>query len=213
MSLRHATTAASRCLVHSGGAPASADAGPHYCCVGCRIAAAVTQEKGEAGEARWTLVKLGFAGFFAMNVMMLTMFLWSTEVYGPTDKTQFSDAVTGIFRYLALAFAAPVLFLLGRPLIENAIDGLKHRVLSTDLLLVSGVIASYVYSAISVFRGSGHIYFEVGCAILLLVMFGRWLEATGRARANESLDALERLLPDQVPTLRNGAKLSSPARN
>jgi heavy metal translocating P-type ATPase len=191
-------------------ASASSETGPHFCCVGCRIAAAVTQEKGEAGEARWTLVKLGFAGFFAMNVMVFTMMLWSSDVYGPTDPTHFSETVTGIFRYLALAFAAPVLFLLGGPLLENAIDGLKHRVLSTDLLLLLGVVASYLYSAISVFRGAGHIYFEVGCVILLLVMAGRWLEASGRVRARDSLDALERLLPDRVRTLRDGCEVLVP---
>ena len=92
-----------------------------------------------------------------------------------------------------MAFAAPVLFLLGRPLLENAAEALKRRVLSTDLLLLCGVLASYLYSAISVFRGNGHIYFEVGCVILMLVMVGRWLEAAGRVRAGESLDALERL--------------------
>jgi len=192
---------------------AERDAGesePRYCCVGCRIAAAVTQEKGEAGAARWTLVKLGFAGFFAMNVMTFTMFLWSTDVYGPTEQTQFSETVTGIFRYLAMAFAAPVLFLLGRPLLENAAEALKRRVLSTDLLLLCGVLASYLYSAISVFRGTGHIYFEVGCVILILVMVGRWLEAAGRVRAGESLDALERLLPDRVRTLRDGQEVLVP---
>jgi heavy metal translocating P-type ATPase len=184
--------------------------GPRYCCVGCRVAAAVTQEKGDAGAARWTLVKLGFAGFFAMNVMMFTMVLWSEDVYGPTEHTRLSETLTGIFRYLAMAFAAPVLFLLGRPLLENAAEGLKRRVLSTDLLLLSGVVASYLYSAISVLRGHGHIYFEVGCVILILVMVGRWLEAAGRVRANESLDALERLLPDQVRTIRGGRELLIP---
>lgn len=195
---------------HAGAERDADESEPRYCCVGCRIAAAVTQEKGEAGAARWTLVKLGFAGFFAMNVMMFTMVLWSTDVYGPTERTQFSETVTGIFRYLAMAFAAPVLFLLGRPLLENAAEALKRRVLSTDLLLLCGVLASYLYSAISVFRGSGHIYFEVGCVILILVMVGRWLEAAGRVRAGESLDALERLLPDRVRAFRDGQEVLVP---
>jgi heavy metal translocating P-type ATPase len=183
---------------------------PRYCCVGCRIAAAVTQETGEAGAVRWTLVKLGFAGFFTMNVLMFTMMLWSSDVYGPTEQTRFSDTVTGLFRYLAMAFACPVLFLLGQPLLENAVDALKRRTLSTDLLLLTGVLASFGYSAISVFRGTGSVYFEVGCVILVLVMVGRWLETTGRIRAGQSLDALERLLPDQVRVVYNGNEVLVP---
>jgi heavy metal translocating P-type ATPase len=177
---------------------------PRYCCVGCRIAAAVTQEQGETGAVRWTLVKLGFAGFFTMNVLMFTMVLWSSDVYGATERTPFSDTLTGLFRYLAMTFACPVLFLLGQPLLVNALDALKRRTLSTDLLLLTGVLASYGYSAISVFRGTGPIYFEVGCVILVLVVVGRWLETAGRIRAGQSLDALERLLPDRVRVLRDG---------
>ena len=176
---------------------------PHYCCVGCRIAAAVTNETGEAGAIRWTLVKLGFAGFFAMNVMMFTMALWSSDVYGPQEQTEFSEIVTSLLRYLTMLFALPVLFLLGQPLVENAIEAAKRRTLSTDFLLLAGVLAAYGYSAISVFRGDGPIYFEVGCAILVLVMAGRWLEATGRMRATHALDALEHFLPRSARVLRN----------
>jgi heavy metal translocating P-type ATPase len=186
-----------------GGVEANAAADvPRYCCVGCRIAAAVTQEKGETGAVRGTLVKLGFAGFFTLNVLTITMLLgWSSE------HAPFSNTTTGLFRYLTMAFAAPVLFLLGQPLLENAVDALKRRTLSTDLLLLTGVLASYGYSAISVFRGTGPIYFEVGCIVLVLVMVGRGLESAGRIRAGQSLDALERLLPDRVRVLRDGREV------
>ncbi len=34
--------------------------------------------------------------------------------------------------------------------------------------------------------------------ILVMTTLGRWLEATGKLKANAALDALTRLLPDQV---------------
>jgi heavy metal translocating P-type ATPase len=52
-----------------------------------------------------------------------------------------------------------------------------------------------------VLRDEGPVYFEVGCVVLVLVTLGRWLEATGRARATQALENLERLLPEQVRVL------------
>jgi cation transport ATPase len=75
---------------------------------------------------------------------------------------------------------------------------LRRGSLSIDLLLVCGVAAAYVYSAVSVMRDAGPIYFEVGCVILVLVNLGRWLEATGKLHAGAALDELQKLLPEQV---------------
>ncbi|MGE3316190.1 MAG: hypothetical protein AB7O26_13825, partial [Planctomycetaceae bacterium] len=136
-------------------------AGPSYCCVGCRIAAQVTREKGEEGAVRWMLAKLGLSIFFTMNVLVFSMALWSDDFYTvDTDRT--TVVLTELFRYLSMLFAIPVLFLLGEPLLQNAREGFKRGVYSTDLLLLTGIVAAFLYSAISVFRGEGHVYFEVG---------------------------------------------------
>ena len=183
--------------------------GPRYCCVGCRVAAAVTQEKGDAGAARWTLVKLGFAGFFAMNVMMFTMVLWSEDVATARRSTRgFRKLSQGFFatwRWRLRRGPVPA----GRPLLENAAEGLKRRVLSTDLLLLSGVVASYLYSAISVLRGHGHIYFEVGCVIH--PGDGGPLAGSGRPRASERITGcVGTPAADQVRTIRGGRELLIP---
>lgn len=171
-----------------------ADATPRYCCFGCRFAQAVTHTTSETGEPAWTLARLGFAIFFTMNVMVFTMALWTQDVYADGGMPHLAS----LFRYLCLFFALPVLWLLGGPLLENAWADLRSGVLSTDLLLLLGVVASYVYSALVVFRDSGRVYFEVGCMVLVLVTLGRWLEASARLRTSESLRKLRTLLPDRV---------------
>ncbi len=108
------------------------------------------------------------------------------------------------FRYLCLLLSLPVLWLLGRPLAASAWQNLRHGGPTTDLLMVLGVAAAMIYSAISVFRGSGHVYFEVGCVVLVMVTVGRWLDATGKVQTTAALDALEKLLPDQVRVVRAG---------
>jgi heavy metal translocating P-type ATPase len=89
----------------------------------------------------------------------------------------------------------PVLWLLGVPLVDSALANRRRDAAAADLLIALGVAAAYVFSMISVWRGAGHVYFEVGCMVLVMVTLGRWLEATGKLRAMQAIDALEKLLP------------------
>jgi heavy metal translocating P-type ATPase len=180
---------------------------PAYCCFGCRLAAAISRESGDAGASRRTLARLGLAVFFTMNVMAFTMALWASDMYrSDGNASALSVALEGLFRYIVMIFAIPVLILLGRPILENALAGLWRGVFSTDLLLSAGVLAAFAYSAVSVFRGEGPIYFEVGCVVLAVVTLGRWIEATGKQRANDALDRLARLMPEQVRRVRDGSE-------
>jgi len=107
-----------------------------------------------------------------------------------------------LLRWLCLVFSAPVLLLLGKPLALDALDNIRRRVLSSDLLLLTGVAAAFTYSTWTVVRGEGSVYFETGCVILVFVTLGRWLAATGRLKTTEVLDGLQRLLPDTVRLIR-----------
>jgi len=192
-------------------APPSADS-PAYCCYGCRFAAAVTAAHGEEGETRWALARLGVAGFLSMNVMVFAMALWTQDFYDdPASLTgRLPHVLRGLFRWLSMLFALPVLFLLGGPLLADAWDGLRRRLITSDFLLVLGVAASYLYSAVSVLRDDGAVYFEIGCAVLVLVTLSRWLEACNKLRAVAALDSLQRLLPDRVRRLDDAGETSVP---
>ncbi|HVW02382.1 MAG TPA: heavy metal translocating P-type ATPase, partial [Planctomycetaceae bacterium] len=180
-----------------------------YCCLGCRLAAQVTSERGEAGAAQWTLVRLGFAIFCTMNVVMFTMVLWSHDVY-ESDQSALQSSLDELCRYGALVTSVPVLLILGGPLWESTLRELRRGRVATDLLLLAGVLASYVYSAISVVRGAGHVYFEVGCLVLVMTTLGRWFEAVGKLRATSALDSLSRLLPERVRRLHGPVETSIP---
>ena len=145
-------------------------------------------------------LRLGLAVFFSMNVMAFTMALWTQDLYPGQGAGTEPGAVVlfGLFRYLSLLLALPVLLLLGGPLLENAWQNLRRGYVTTDLLLLLGVAASYLYSAVSVVREQGPVYFEVGCAVLVLVTLGRWLEATGKLRTTEAIEGLQKLLPERV---------------
>lgn len=189
-----------------GGPPVSIPAAvvpPMYCCQGCRFAASVTQSSGDAGRLRGLMVRLGLSLFFSMNVMAFTMYLWTQEE--TLDAAEPSQQAAIVFyeigRYVCLLFATPVLLLLGGPLIEDALAECRRGRPSLSGLLLAGVTAAFAYSAASVFRGAGHVYFEVSCMVLVAVALGRWMEAEGKRRTTEALRELRGLLPDSVRRL------------
>lgn len=184
----------------SRSSPSPAPSEPHFCCYGCRLAAQITGERGAQGIAQSTLLRIGLSVFLSLNVMMFTMALWSQDIYaaGESGAVPLAATLADLLRYLCLVLSLPVLFLLGIPLWEHAWSRGWRGLASTDALILLGVAAAFAYSVVSVWRGAGHVYFEVGCTVLVMVTLGRWLEATGKLQATAGLEALERLLPNEV---------------
>lgn len=193
-----------------GDAVADVADGPAYCCFGCRFAASVTGERGDEGAARWTLTRLGIAIFLSMNVMVCTLVLWSYDAYAIDASQGLSASLAELLRATCLLLSLPVLLLLGVPLLESVAAAARQRTLSTDVLVLLGVVAAYSYSTISVIRGEGSTYFEVGCMVLVLITLGRWLEATGKIRASQTLDELHGFLPALARISREGGWRDAP---
>ncbi len=183
-----------------------------YCCLGCKLAAAVMRERDGEEGSRATLTRLGVGVFFAMNVMVFTLVLWSWDVYDINASVR-SELLRELFRYACLVFAVPVLLLLGGPLFESTIADLRMRRLTTDALLSLGVVAAFGYSILSVIHGGRHIYFEVGSMILVAVTLGRWLEAQGKQQATRALSSLQRLIPETVRRLCDGIECQVPTQS
>ena len=185
---------------------------PEYCCFGCRFAASIAGEQGPEAQTNWTMARLALGIFLSMQVMVFTMFLWSWDVYDVAqgDVARSATVLAELFRYLCLLLTLPVLWALGWPLVDNTWRALRGRMITTDLLLVLGIGAAFVYSVWSVYQGAGHIYFEITCMVLVFVTLGRWFEATGRIRTSAALDALEQLLPDKATRLVNGMEQPTP---
>lgn len=171
----------------------------NYCCTGCMMVADVDKAESASGSSANNLLRLGLAVFFTMNVMVFTMALWSYDVYPEeTFDTALATSLRSVFRWASMVFSLPVLWLLGGPIIRGVWQTLKRGALTTDVLILLGVGAAYLYSTVSVLRGAGHVYFEVGVMVLVFVSLGRWLEAKGKRRTGESLDRLADLLPKIV---------------
>lgn len=184
-------------------AEAEADKEPVYCCSGCRFAADVAREQnGEVRCNRW-LVRLLVSLFLTINVTMISMVLWSLDVYGVPATLHENTAVllAEVLRWASWLLSLPVLWMLGEPLAQEAKAQLRQGRLATDALLLAGVVAALAYSGISLWQGEGAVYCEIACVVLLLVTLGRWLESMGKIRATAAIDSLAALLPATVRRL------------
>jgi len=177
-----------------------------FCCYGCCIAFQVKSGKSEDWEAAWLLIQLGVGGFLSMNIMMFSLLLYSDAFTG-------ADASVLPWIHLLLwVFATPAVIILGGPYLhEMWVNGLQGRVTSSALIVL-GVAAAYLYSAVAVIEHSTHVYFDTASMVLMLFTVGRYLEAVGRARAARDLEPLLAAESESATVVDGGSEIRRPVR-
>ena len=101
------------------------------------------------------------------------------------------------------ALATPVQIVLGRRFYAGAWNALRHGTANMNTLVAVGTTAAYLFSAAatalpSFFRGAGvepEVYFDTSAVIIVLILFGRMLEARAKGRTSEAIRKLMGLRP------------------
>jgi heavy metal translocating P-type ATPase len=145
------------------------------------------------------LARVLLSAMLAMAVMTLSLSLYGSLFGdGESGDPEAAAALEGLQRLGALFVSAPVMALLGLPLLEAVLR--MRRWLSADALIVTGVGAAWIVSLWNTFRGGGEVYYDTATMVLVLVGLGRWLDLRARERAREELTLL---LPErELPALR-----------
>ena len=128
-------------------------------------------------------------------VMLLTMVDWLVFDLGFSA----SD-------WLAAILSAVVIFWSGWGFHRRAWVQLHHRTATMDTLVSVGTASSWVWSTVVLAAqiGDGHLYFETGSVIVVLVLLGRYLEYRARCRSGDALRAMAELVAP-VARLEDGA--------
>ena len=171
------------CAALSGASPGSA---PAFCCGACRLAALIMGRQ-EQGEQAANMLRLGLGALLAMNVMMVSLLLYSGSVETGTIP---------LFRLTLLYLATPALAILLPPFLSGAARELSQRRMSIDFLIALGSLCAFSLSAVNALRGTGEVYFDTATMLPVLVTVGKLVEATAKRRASDLLQALEALLPE-----------------
>ena len=97
--------------------------------------------------------------------------------------------------WLVAVLAATVVFGSGWGFHRRAWAQLRHRSATMDTLVALGTASSWIWSMVVLAAqiGDGHLYFETGAVIVVLVLLGRHLEDRARRRSGDALRALAEL--------------------
>ncbi|MBI4602734.1 MAG: heavy metal translocating P-type ATPase [Planctomycetes bacterium] len=169
--------------------------GDAFCCFGCELAWRVWGGDGSPGTSlRGSLIaRVMLAAFLSMASMMFSLALYASAVYPAAEGGGHAlGPLAPVCRWLAFAFAAPVLPLLGWPLVSRGaarLDG-PGGSRAVDALIATGVLAAFALSAANLLRGEGEVYFETASMTLVLLTLGRYLDAQARHQATTSVREL-----------------------
>ena len=97
--------------------------------------------------------------------------------------------------WLVAVLAAAVVFGSGWGFHRRAWAQLRHRSATMDTLVALGTASSWIWSMVVLAAqiGDGHLYFETGAVIVVLVLLGRYLEDRARRSSGDALRALAEL--------------------
>lgn len=137
----------------------------------------VAEDSDTGRQERDLLRRVGVAGFAAMNIMLLSISVWSG---GEGDM----DAVTqAFFHRLSALIALPAVAYAGQPFFRSALAALKGRRLNMDVPISLAVNLATAMSCFQVLNGSHQVYFDAAVALLFFLLIGRWLDQRLRGRA------------------------------
>ena len=132
-------------------------------------------ESDEARQARWLMRCLAVAGFAAMNIMLLSVSVWS----GGIDMTQ---ETRDFFHWLSALIALPAAAYAGQPFFRSAWNVLRTGRANMDVPISLGVILALGMSVIETINHAHHAYFDSAIMLLFFLLCGRYLDHAMRRK-------------------------------
>jgi Cu2+-exporting ATPase len=160
-------------------------------------------------QNRALLFRMAFAGFTMMNLMWISIALYSGA--GTADGGQFLS----LFQWLGFALATPTLFYSGWPFLKGAWSGLRHQHLTMDLPIAIGATTTYLYSVYVTISDTavGEVYFDTVVNFMFVILVGRYLEAMSKRHAVAATQRLMDLQPRVANVLIDGEEKITPIRS
>lgn len=129
------------------------------------------------------LMRLGVAGFATMNVMLLSISVWSGA----------EGATRDMFHWISAAIALPTIIFVGQPFYRNAWAALRRGTMNMDVPIVLAILLAVGTSLYETALSGTHAYFDAALMLTFFLLAGRYLDYRTRAVARSAAEELAAL--------------------
>jgi Cu2+-exporting ATPase len=150
-------------------------------------------------QGRDLLMRLGVAFFSMMNVMLLSVAVWSGA----------EDATRDLFHWISAAIALPTVIFAGQPFFKSAWASLRVGKLGMDVPISLALILASSISVYETWMSGHHAYFDAAVMLAFFLLLGRYLDHRTRAIARSAAEELAALEVPRAILLVDGAEVET----
>lgn len=152
---------------------------------------------GQDASARDLLLRIGVAGFAMMNVMLLSVAVWS----GAAAST------AQLFHLISALIALPAVTYSARPFFGSALGALSAGRLNMDVPISLAIVLAMAASLAGALLGHDRAgWFDAALALTFFLLVGRYLDHRGRSSARSAAAELAALEAPQAVRVTDGTE-------
>ncbi len=158
-------------------------------------------ETKEAERAGSLLRRLGVAAFAAMNVMMLSIPVWSGNVSDMLPEQR------DFFHWLSALIVLPAAAYSAQPFFSSAFGALRARSVNMDVPISIGIALALAMSLVETASHADHAYFDAAIMLIAFLLAGRYLDQNMRRRTRAYAGNLAALKAETATKFINGGEI------
>jgi Cu2+-exporting ATPase len=151
-------------------------------------------------QGRDLLMRIGVAFFAMMNVMLLSVAVWSGA----------EDATRDLFHWISGVIALPTVIFAGQPFFRSAWGSLRQGRLGMDVPISLALILASSISVYETWMSGHHAYFDAAVMLVFFLLIGRYLDHRTRAIARSAAEELAALEVPRAILIRDGTEVETP---
>jgi len=162
-----------------------------------------SSETKEADRASSLLRRLGVAAFAAMNVMMLSVPVWSGNAGDMLPEQR------DFFHWLSALIVLPAAAYSAQPFFSSAWSALRRRGVNMDVPISVGITLALAMSLFETATHAEHAYFDAAIMLIAFLLAGRYLDQNMRRKTRAFAGNLAALKAETATKFIDGEEIAT----